>query len=109
MKPFFIILASALCWVSASAFAADIEAGKAKVTEICGACHGMDGNSTSHDFPRLAGQNEDYIRNALRYYQTGARKNPIMMSMAEPLSKQDIENVAAYFSKQKGLVVKHDN
>lgn len=90
------------------AVAADIEAGKAKVTEVCSACHGMDGNSTSHDFPRLAGQNADYIRNALSLYQTGARKNPIMVSMAEPLSKQDIENVAAYFASQKGLVVKHD-
>lgn len=105
----FIILASALCWVNIPAFAADIEAGKAKVTEVCGACHGMDGNSTSHDFPRLAGQNEDYIKNALRAYQTGGRKNPIMVGMAESLSKQDIENVAAYFSRQKGLFVKQDN
>ena len=87
-------------------FAADVEAGKAKVAETCGACHGMDGNSVSHDFPRLAGQNADYIRSALRAYQTGARKNPIMMGMAQPLSKDDIENVAAYFATQEGLFVK---
>ena len=104
-----IMVAGMLSLVAGQAFAADIEAGKAKVTEVCSACHGMDGNSTSPDFPRLAGQNEDYIRNALRLYQTGARKNPIMVSMAEPLSKQDIENVAAYFASQKGLFVKHDN
>lgn len=104
-----IIVAAVFSLAAGQVIAADIDAGKAKVTEVCSACHGMDGNSTSHDFPRLAGQNEDYIRNALRSYQTGARKNPIMMSMAEPLSKQDIENVAAYFSSQHGLVVKHDN
>lgn len=104
-----VIAAGVLCLVAGQSIAADIEAGKAKVAEICGACHGMDGNSTSHDFPRLAGQNEDYIRNALRAYQSGARKNPIMMGMAQPLTKQEIENVAAYFSSQKGLVVKQDN
>lgn len=105
----FILAAGMLCLVAGQALAADVEAGKAKVAEICGACHGMDGNSTSHDFPRLAGQNEDYIRHALKLYQTGARKNPIMVGMAQPLTKQDIENIAAYFSKQTGLVVKHDN
>ena len=104
-----IIVAGMLSLVAGQVSAADIEAGKAKATEVCSACHGMDGNSTSSDFPKLAGQNEDYIRNALRAYQTGARKNPIMVSMAEPLSKQDIENVAAYFARQKGLVVKRDN
>ena len=105
----FILAAGMLCLVAGQVLAADVEAGKAKVAEICGACHGMDGNSTSHDFPILAGQNEDYIRNALKLYQTGARKNPIMVGMAQPLTKQDIENIAAYFSKQTGLFVKHDN
>ena len=103
------IVAAVLSLIAGQAFAADIDAGKAKVTEVCSACHGVDGNSTSPDFPRLAGQNEDYIRNALRSYQNGARKNPIMVSMAEGLSKQDIENVAAYFASQKGLFVKRDN
>lgn len=104
-----VIVAAVLSLIAGQAIAADIDAGKAKVTEVCSACHGVDGNSTSHDFPRLAGQNEDYIRNALRSYQNGARKNPIMVSMAEGLSKQDIENVAAYFASQKGLFVKRDN
>ncbi|MFZ2541976.1 MAG: cytochrome c [Gallionella sp.] len=105
----FIIVASMLSIVAGHVYAADIEAGKAKVTEICSACHGMDGNSISHDFPRLAGQNEDYIRNALNLYQTGGRNNPIMVGMAASLSKQDIENVAAYFSSQKGLIVKPEH
>ena len=108
MKPIAITI-GAMLFIAGTAQAADIEAGKAKVTEVCSACHGMDGNSASPEFPKLAGQNEDYIRNALKSYQTGARKNPIMVSMAEALSKADIENVAAYFSKQKGLVVKKDN
>ena len=105
----FILAAGMLSFFAGQALAADIEAGKAKATEVCASCHGVDGNSTSHDFPKLAGQGEDYIRNALNLYKSGARKNPIMASMAGPLSKQDIENVAAYFASQKGLIVKQDN
>ena len=105
----FILIAGLLSLVSGQTFAADIEAGKAKVTEICSGCHGMDGNSESHDFPKLAGQHEDYIKNALSLYQTGGRQNPIMVGMAASLSKEDIENVAAYFSRQKGLIVKPEH
>ena len=104
-----IIAAGLLSLFATQSQAADVEAGKAKVAEICGACHGLDGNSVSHDFPRLAGQNADYLRSALRAYQTGTRKNPIMMGMAQPLSKHDIENIAAYFSKQTGLFIKENN
>jgi cytochrome c553 len=35
-------------------------------------------------------------------YQSGARKNPIMGGIAKPLSKGDIENVAAFFSSLPG-------
>lgn len=106
---YFVIFAGILSLVAGNAYAADIAAGKAKVTEVCSACHGMDGNSTSHDFPRLAGQNEDYLRNALSLYQTGGRQNPIMVGMAASLTKEDIENVAAYFASQKGLIVKPEH
>ena len=86
---------------AANAGAADIEAGKKKVQEVCAACHGLDGATpTAPDYPKLAGQYPDYLNKALRDYKTGMRKNPIMAGMAAPLTEKDIENLAAYFSSQ---------
>jgi cytochrome c553 len=87
--------------------AADLEAGKKKATEVCAACHGADGNSASGDFPRIAGQHPDYLAKALRDYQTGARKDPVMSGFAKPLSAQDIRNLSAYFAAQPGLQHKY--
>lgn len=84
-----------------SATAADLEAGKKKVQEICAACHGLDGATpTTPDYPKLAGQYPDYLAKALRDYKAGRRKNPIMAAMAAPLTEQDIENVTQYFYLQ---------
>jgi len=94
----------ALFMVGAAA-AADLEAAKKKVTEVCQACHGMDGNSTLPDNPKLAGQYRDYLAKAMRDYKSGARKNPIMQGMAGPLTEQDIANLAAYFSAQPSVLV----
>jgi cytochrome c553 len=74
-----------------------------KKSAACAACHGPGGNApTTPDYPRLAGQHEDYIENALHDYQIGARKDPIMSGMAAPLTPQDIKDLAAYFASQKG-------
>ena len=85
---------------SAAASAADLAAGKAKATEVCQACHGVDGNSASADFPKLGGQYPDYLAKALRDYKSGQRKNPIMAGFAKPLSAQDIENLSAWYASQ---------
>ncbi len=87
-----------------SAVAADLSAGAAKAKEVCQACHGMDGNSASPDYPKIGGQYPDYLSKALRDYKTGARKNAIMAGFAGTLSKQDIENLAAYYSSQPPVV-----
>ena len=90
------------------ASAADLAAGKAKATEICLACHGAEGNSTVADFPKLGGQHPDYLAKALRDYKSGQRKNPIIAGFASALSKQDIENLAAYYAAQPATVsIKH--
>ena len=77
--------------------AADAAAGAAKAKEVCAACHGVDGNSANAEYPRLAGQHRDYLAKALRDYKSGARKNPIMSGMTAALTKDDIDNVAAYY------------
>jgi cytochrome c553 len=90
--------------VSMSAHAADLAAGAKKAEEVCAACHGKDGNSTDPNNPRLAGQWRDYLEKALRDYKSGERNNAIMSGFAKTLSKQDIENLAAYYASQKPML-----
>jgi cytochrome c553 len=90
--------------VSLPLHAADLAAGEAKVKEVCAACHGMDGNSTDANNPRLAGQWRDYLAKALRDYKSGARKNGVMTGFAAGLSAKDIENLAAYYAAQKPVL-----
>jgi cytochrome c553 len=85
--------------------AADPKAAQARVEQICQACHGMDGNSAIADNPKLGGQYPDYLAKALRDYQSGLRKNPIMAGFVDKLSNQDIENLAAYYAAQPAVVV----
>lgn len=80
---------------------ADPAKGKVLVEQVCAACHGADGNSVAAANPSLAGQHADYIVKQLTEFKSGARKNPIMMGMAAPLSPEDMKNVGAYFSEQK--------
>ena len=71
-----------------------------KATEVCLACHGTNGVGITADYPSLAGQHADYIERALHDYQKGGRKNPVMTGMAATLTKQDIEELAHYYSSQ---------
>ena len=85
-----------------TAQAADREAGKKKAAEVCAACHGADGNKPSDPTqPVLAGQHEDYLARALTDYKIGRRNNAIMKGFAAQLSKKDIEDLAAWFARQK--------
>ena len=88
------------------ALAADPVAGKEK-SKTCAACHGPDGNSQAPDFPKLAGQHEDYLVKALNDYKSGARKNAIMAPQTANLTKRDIADLAAFYSRQQGLKLKY--
>jgi cytochrome c553 len=106
--PLRYVLVAALFGASAAAGAADMKAGEAKAKEVCQACHGLDGNSPTPDYPKLGGQLPDYLAKALRDYKSGARKNAIMAGFTGTLSAQDIANLAAYYAAQPPvLVVKH--
>jgi len=80
----------------------DATAGQAKAA-VCGACHGLDGNSTDPQYPKLAGQSEQYIVRQLTDFKAGKRQNPIMLGMATPLSVQDMHDIGAYFASQTPL------
>ena len=88
--------------------AGNAEAGKEK-SRTCAACHGADGNSPPPDFPKLAGQHSDYLIKAMNDYKSGKRKNPIMGPQAAPLSQRDIDDLAAYYSHQSGLVTRKNS
>jgi cytochrome c553 len=101
--------------VSVNAMAGgNIEAGKAAVEKYaCASCHGKDLNSPiSPDYPKLAGQDKDYISHALLAYQRGdqgananGRVQPIMAGMAKQLSAQDIQNIGAYVGSLPGSLI----
>jgi len=98
----FLALPLAVLALQRPALAADLDAGK-NLAQTCTACHGTDLKSPiDPTYPRIAGQFDDYIVKALGDYQAGARKNPIMGGIAKPLSKSDIENVAAYIASLSG-------
>jgi cytochrome c553 len=82
--------------------AGDIAAGKAKVANVCAACHGEAGVSVSESIPNLAGQRATYLESQLKALKDGSRKNPIMSAIATQLSPADIANVAAYFASLQG-------
>ncbi|GLQ99636.1 c-type cytochrome [Dyella mobilis] len=87
-----LVLASSPLLASGNA-----ENGKAKAA-TCFACHGSDGNAVDPQYPRLAGQYNEYIQQALHEYKDGRRGNAIMKGFVGNLSDQDIEDIAAYFS-----------
>lgn len=84
------------------AHAADVDAGKAKATSVCAACHGADGVSVSESIPNLAAQRAGYLASQLRALKDGTRKNSVMNAIASQLSAEDIANVAAYYAAQPG-------
>lgn len=96
------LLISSLVLLTASsgaAMAGDAEAGKAKAG-MCAACHGaagegMEGNDM---WPKLAGQKEGYLKKQIQAFRDGSREDPVMSPMAKPLTDEDVENLAAYYS-----------
>ncbi len=97
------LLAAALLFTALPCMAADkgdAAAGKTKVYS-CAGCHGIPGWKNAYPnyhVPRIAGQNYDYLVNALTEYKKGERSHPTMRAQGESLSEQDILDVATYLS-----------
>ncbi len=95
----FIVIAG-----TASAKAAgDVERGRAIAIE-CFACHGKDGNSPSPVNPKIGGQHQRYIFQALKDYRDGVRKESLMRGAVLKMTTQELEDVAAYYASQKSFV-----
>ncbi len=81
----------------------DPKAGATKAG-ACAACHGLDGNPTDPQYPRLAGMPERYVATQLALFKSGERTGgmaAVMAPMAAPLSAQDMRDLGAFFAQQK--------
>ena len=78
--------------------------GKTIAQQVCETCHGSNGNSISPQYPKLAGQSEEYITQQLKNFENHLRTDrlaiEIMSGMSRDLSEQQTKEIAAYFSSQ---------
>ena len=74
--------------------------GGAPKAATCSACHGPNGNSTTAQWPKIAGQNAVYLAEQLQLFKAGVRVNPDMAKIVNVLSDKDMDNVAAFFQAQ---------
>jgi cytochrome c553 len=95
------VLPLVLLSVSAQANEADIQAGALKSVS-CAACHGQKGITTIPMYPNLAGQKPIYFENQMKAFRNGNRPNPIMGNLAQPLTDEDIRQLAAYYASLSG-------
>jgi cytochrome c553 len=76
------------------------ERGRAKVLEVCSACHGEQGVSAAPEYPHLAGQSGAAIYKQLHDYKTGSRTNELMTNVVKGLDDATVADVAAYYAAQ---------
>lgn len=102
MKGRRIVLAAALAAATLPAWAVegDAEAAKDKISNCVG-CHGIVGYRTAYptvyQVPKIGGQHQAYIVQALEAYKSGDRSHPSMRAIAASLSEQDMADLAAYY------------
>jgi len=100
-----LLLALALALAGTVHARGNAEAGKQKASQVCAACHGPAGNKPSApENPILGGQHYDYLVHALKDYKSGKRDNAVMKGFAASLSRQDIEDLAAWFASQESAL-----
>jgi cytochrome c553 len=78
--------------------------GATLAAQVCSNCHGIDGNSTSPNFPRLAGQPEAYVALQLKSFRAHGRRDPAgfeyMWGLSRVLTDEQITALAAYYQAQ---------
>lgn len=78
----------------------DLKSAEKIVQARCSICHGMEGESASPIFPRLAGQHPAYIAKQLADFKSGRRKGT-MNEQAQTLSEADMKALGAFFGQKK--------
>ena len=77
----------------------------AEWVQRCDRCHGVNGNSIDPFLPAIAGQRVEYLEKVLRDYRTRVHQSSAMAAMSDALTEADIENLAAYYARQKARAV----
>lgn len=97
-----VVLTGAAVAAAMPALAQQPAAAMARAEEIvqgqCFICHGMDGESSSPAFPRLAGQNAGYVARQLSDYKAGKRNSSTMQPMVAALSEADFQALGQFFA-----------
>jgi cytochrome c553 len=105
-----VLLAATLVLLCAApALANDAARAEEIVMGKCFVCHGVDGESSSPVFPRLAGQHAAYVERQLADYKSGRRKSSAMQPMVEDLSPADFKVLGVYFESRKPQTHKVDD
>lgn len=87
----------------AAASSGDAARGK-QLTYTCQGCHGIPGYENAYPnyrVPKIGGQSQQYLVNALTQYKQGKRKHPTMQAQAASFSEADIADIAAFLSGLK--------
>ncbi len=99
-----IATGAALLMVSGAALADEKSAAIDLAQRVCGTCHGPSGASISPTFPRLAGQQAEYLDVQIKAFRDQSRADPhaqaFMWGMAAQLSDGTIKELAAYYASQ---------
>ena len=67
-------------------------------TKICAGCHGQDGKPIDKTIPVIWGQQQGYLYIQLRDFKRGDRKSDVMQPIASSMERQDMMDIAEYFS-----------
>ena len=70
----------------------------------CQGCHGVTGYKNAYptySVPKITGQSQEFLVNALTAYKKGTRKHPTMQAQAQSFSDEDIAAIATYLSSLK--------
>lgn len=101
MKPQLLTVFFGLAFAMHAAFAKGDQKNGEKLVYTCAGCHGITGYKNAYpnyNVPKIGGQSETYLINALTEYRKGERKHPTMHAQASSFSDQDIVDIAAYLS-----------
>lgn len=69
------------------------------LSQECTTCHRRDG--ADKGIPSIIGLDPDFFVTTMKFYQTGARDNQTMNSVAQALNEEQLQALAAYFSTLK--------
>ena len=104
MRGFLLASGAFALFVSGQAYAAekvDLARAEEIVSGRCFLCHGLEGESASPVFPRLAGQHSEYIAKQLGEFKSGKRKSDTMKPQAEELTPAEMKALGAFFEAKK--------